>query len=185
MCSGRGFIKNASCDPTVCTFQYGYHGSKAWQPPYAQCTTVANTTSKCIGDDTVHQVMQKAYTWPNDPQVYGGDAPLYRIVFAPGGTSVPITPSVGQASGISTESGIPLCGALPDHYGYSAQYSGPGSSMCNKPCDVPVNSLCPGFNPPAASLAVAYPGATAASPWACNFNPQGGGGNNGVICRWQ
>jgi hypothetical protein len=38
--------------------------------------------------------MRKAYTWPNDPQVYGGDAPLYRIVFAPGGTNVPITPSV-------------------------------------------------------------------------------------------
>jgi hypothetical protein len=185
VCSGRGFIKNASCDPKVCTFQYGYQGSKAWQPPYAQCTAVTSTASKCIGDDTVHQVMPKAYTWPNDPQVYGGDAPLYRIVFAPGGTSVPITPSVGQSSGVSTESGIPLCSALPDHYGYNSQYSGPGSTMCNKPCDVPVNSVCPGFNPPAASLAVAYPGATVASPWACNFNPQGGGGNNGVICRWQ
>jgi hypothetical protein len=37
----------------------------------------------------------------------------------------------------------------------------------------------------AASFAIAYPGATAASPWACYFNPQGGGGNNGVICRRQ
>ena len=98
VCSGRGFIKNNSCDPSVCTFQYGYLGSKAWQPPYAQCTDVTNDSSQCIGDDTVHEVMRKAYTWPNDPQVYGGDAPLYRIVFAPGGTNVPITPSVGQAS---------------------------------------------------------------------------------------
>jgi hypothetical protein len=57
--------------------------------------------------------------------------------------------------------------------------------MCNKPCDVPVNSLCPGFAPPAASFAVAYPAASTASPWACNFSPKGGGGNNGVICRWQ
>jgi hypothetical protein len=106
-------------------------------------------------------------------------------VFAPGGTTVPITPSVGQANGESTESGIPLCGALPANYGYESQYSGPGSTMCNKPCDVPANSLCPGFQPPAASFAVAYPAATPASPWACNFNPKGGGGNNGVICRWQ
>ena len=99
VCSGRGFIKNTSCDPSVCTFQYDYLGSKAWQPPYAQCSGVVADSDKCIGDDTVHAVMRKAYTWPNDPQVYGGDAPLYRIVFAPGGTSVPITPSVGQADG--------------------------------------------------------------------------------------
>jgi hypothetical protein len=185
VCSGRGFIKNASCDPNVCTFQYGFQGSKAWQPPYAQCTSVVAGSDTCIGDDTVHEVMRKAYTWPNDPQVYGGDAPLYRIVFAPGGTGIPITPSVGQADRQSTDSGIPLCSALPINYGYEAQYSGSGSTMCNKPCDVPANSLCPGFKPPAASFAVAYPGATAASPWACNFNPKGGGGNNGVICRWQ
>jgi hypothetical protein len=184
VCSGRGFIKNKSCDPSVCTFQYGYLGSKAWQPPYAQCTDVSNDSASCIGDDTVHQVMRKAYTWPNDPQVYGGDAPLYRIVFAPGGTNVPITPSVGQAAGISTESGVPLCSALPAYYGYESLYSGPGRTECNKPCDVPVNSQCPGFKPPAARFAVAYPGATPASPWACNFNPQGGGGNNGVICQW-
>ena len=72
VCSGRGFIKNKSCDPSVCTFQYGYLGSDAWQPPYAQCTDVSNNSSQCIGDDTVHEVMRKAYTWPNDPQVYGG-----------------------------------------------------------------------------------------------------------------
>ena len=124
VCSGRGFIKNTSCDPSVCTFQNGYLGSKAWQPPYAQCSDVSNNSSQCIGDDTVHQVMRKAYTWPNDPQIYGGDAPLYRIVFAPGGTSVPITRSVGQAPGISTESGVPVCSALPDYYGYDSQYSG-------------------------------------------------------------
>jgi hypothetical protein len=183
-CSGRGFIKNASCDPSVCTFQYGYLGSKAWQPPYGHCTDITSNTSACIGDDTVHQVMRKAYTWPNDPQVYGGDAPLYRIIFAPGGTNVQITPSVGQTPGGSTESGIPLCSSLPPLYGYDTQYSGPGSTKCNKPCDVSVNSLCPGFKPPGATFGVAYPGATTAHPWACNFDPKGGGGNNGVICRW-
>ena len=134
--------------------------------------------------------MRKAYTWPNDPQVYGGDAPLYRIIFAPGGTpsDVTITPSYGQIPGGSNESGIPLCGSLPKIYGYATQYSGPSSTKCNKPCDVPVNSLCPGFKPPAATFAVAYPGATGAGPkahpWACNFDPKGGGGNNGVKCRW-
>ena len=112
VCSGRGFIKNTSCDPSVCTFQYGYLGSKAWQPRYAQCTDVVADSDKCIGDDTVHQVLPKAYTWPNDPQVFGGDAPLYRIVFAPGGTNVPVTPSVGQANGELIESGIPLCRLL-------------------------------------------------------------------------
>jgi hypothetical protein len=183
-CAGRGFIKNASCDPSVCTFQYGYLGSKAWQPPYGHCSDVTNNPSACIGDDTVHEVMRKAYTWPNDPQVYGGDAPLYRIIFAPGGTSVPITPSTGQVPGGSTESGIPLCSSLPKIYGYASQFSGAGSTPCNKPCDGSVNPLCPGFKPPAPSFAVAYPGATVANPWACFFDPKGGGGNNGVICRW-
>jgi hypothetical protein len=77
VCSGRGFIKNASCDPSVCTFQKG-----AWQPPYAQCTTVSNDSSQCIGDDTVHAVMRKAYTWPNDPQVYGGGTRRFTESFS-------------------------------------------------------------------------------------------------------
>jgi hypothetical protein len=183
-CGGRGFIKDASCDPTVCTFQYGYLESKAWQPPYKRCTDVTSDESACIGDDTVHEVMRKAYTWPNDPQVYGGDAPLYRIIFAPGGTDAPITPSVGPIPGGTRESGIPLCSTLPDIYNYVSQYSGPGLTKCDKPCDVPVNSQCPGFKPPAATFGIAYPGATTAHPWACNFDPKGGGGNNGVMCRW-
>ncbi|MGH6838770.1 MAG: thaumatin family protein [Methylocella sp.] len=174
-CEGRGFIKNASCDPSVCTFPYGYLGSTAWQPPYGHCTDVTPVKNACVGDDTVHRVMRKAYTWPNDPQVYGGDAPLYRIIFAPGGTTVPITPSVGQ---------IPLCSSLPTIYGYANVYSASVPTECDKPCDGPVK-LCAGVQPPAATFAVAYPGATAAQPWACNFKPGGGGGNNGVICRWK
>lgn len=190
-CAGRGFLENATCPSNVCTFQYGFSGSYAWQPPYARCTDVTSDASACIGDDTVHAVMNKAYTWPNDPQVYGGDAPLYRIVFAPGGTpaTAPVTPSYGQGVDGSTESGIPLCSSLPTNYGYASQFSGSSSTACDKPCDVPVTASCPGFKPPAATFAVAYPGATDAGPnahpWACNFNPQGGGGNNGVICRWK
>jgi hypothetical protein len=75
----------------------------------------------------MHEVMPKAYTWPNDPQVYGGDAPLYRVIFAPAGTPVPITPA----------GPIPICNALPSIYGYSTQYGGPNSN--SKPCDIPVN----------------------------------------------
>jgi hypothetical protein len=177
-CSGRGFIKNASCDPSVCTFQDGYLGSKAWQPPLGHCSDVTSDVPACIGDDTVHAVLPKAYTWPNDPQVYGGDAPLYRIIFAPGGTTVPITPAKSE---------IPLCSSLPTIYNYASMYSGP--SGCTKACDVSVNPTCPGFKPPAATYGLAYPNATAnfpgAHPWGCNLNPTGGAGNNGVICRWQ
>ena len=64
----------------------------------------------CIGDDTVHQVMPKVYTWPNDPEVFGGDAPLYRVIFSPGNTLLPIT---------ELTAGFPLCSSLPSVYNYS------------------------------------------------------------------
>ena len=54
----------------------------------------------------------QACTWPNDPQVFR-DAPLYRDRFRAGGISnVPITPSAGQSSGISTRERR-LCFAAP------------------------------------------------------------------------
>src|ERR1700722_11174150 len=70
-----------------------------------------------------------------------GDAPLYRIVFAPGGTNVPITPSVGQPSAVSTESVVPRCSALPVNYGYDSPYSLPASLPSVTVCDVPVKLL--------------------------------------------
>ncbi|BFU93013.1 MAG: hypothetical protein NTAFB01_42000 [Nitrospira sp.] len=106
---GRAFIKNATCDSSVCTYPYGdidpvknitFYST---QPPFGQCTDVNPDPNKCIGDDTLHAVLPKAYTWPNDPQVYGGDATAYRIIFAPGGTPVPITPA----------GDIPMCSDLP------------------------------------------------------------------------
>src|ERR1700727_2563777 len=131
--------------------------------------------------------MRKAYTWPNDPQVFG-DAPLYRIVFAPGGTNVPITPSVGQASGVSTESVVPRCSALPGNYGYDSQYSGPGSTMCNRPCDVPVKLLCLGLSrqpPVLPSPTLAQPPPHHGPVISTRKAGGGDGRNNGVICRWQ
>jgi len=167
-CQGRAFIKKATCPENICTFPYNYVDPKthitykSTQPPFGHCTDVASDPNRCIGDDTLHEVMPKAYTWPNDPQVYGGDAQLYRVIFAPGGTTVPITP-VGP---------IPLCSSLPTIYGYLDQYGGAGSG--SKPCDISVNRN-------GAVFAVAHP-----KPdfWACNLPPTGSG-NEGVICRWK
>jgi hypothetical protein len=170
-CQGRAFIKNKTCPTDVCTFPYGYvdpkDGQKFYstQPPFGQCSDATTDPSLCIGDDTLHQVMRKSYTWPNDPQTYGGDAPLYRVIFSPGGNPVPIT-----AAGP-----IPVCSSLPAIYGYASQYGGPGSG--DKPCDISVNQN-------GAVFAVAHPNADAQHPWGCDL-PPGGAGNEGVICRWQ
>ncbi len=52
--------------------------------------------------------MPRGLTWPNDPETFYSDAKAYRIVFAPGGTKVPIT-----ASGPP-----PACKDLPAEYAY-------------------------------------------------------------------
>jgi hypothetical protein len=53
-------------------------------------------------------VLRRAYTWPNDPQTYDCNAHSFRVTFAPGGTSVPITQSGDVES----------CSSLPPAYGY-------------------------------------------------------------------
>ena len=169
-CQGRAFIKNRTCPSNVCTYPYGYvdpvdeQKFYSTQPPFGHCSNASSDASACIGDDTMHQVMRKSYTWPNDPQTYGGDAPLYRVVFSPGGNPVPIT-----AAG-----SIPVCSSLPTIYGYDSQYGGPGSG--SKPCDISVNQN-------GAVFAVAHPNADAQHPWGCDL-PPAGAGNEGVICRW-
>ena len=164
-CEGRGFIKSSPCPDDVCTFQYGYvdpvNGQKYYstQPPYALCSDVTSDPAACIGDDTIHAVMPKAYSWPNDPQVFIGDAPLYRVIFSPGGNPAdapPITPS----------GPIPLCSELPAIYDYPTQF---------KSCQQYVSK---------SEFAVAQP-KTAQNPnWACVL-PSGDSGDNGVICRWK
>jgi hypothetical protein len=43
-----GGSTTASCAPNVCTFQYGYLGSKAWQPPYfEQAFTALRARALC------------------------------------------------------------------------------------------------------------------------------------------
>jgi hypothetical protein len=167
-CQGRAFIKNQTCPSDVCTYPYGYVDPitkikyLSTQPPFGHCKDVITDSdpNACIGDDTLHEVMPKAYTWPNDPQVYGGDSALYRVIFAPGGTTAKITPA----------GPIPVCSALPQIYGYSAQYGGQNSGT--KPCDISVNKN-------GAVFAVAHP---KPNFWACNLAPTGSG-NEGVICE--
>jgi hypothetical protein len=165
-CQGRAFIKNNTCAEKVCTFPYGYINPVtkvkvlSFQPPFGHCTDVTSDQTTCIGDDTIHEVMRKAYTWPNDPEVFSGDAPLYRVVIAPGGTTAPITPSTTP---------LPLCSSLPDIYGYST---------ASRDCSVPVKD--------GAKFAVARPADKVGErgpSWSCNLNSSASG-NDGVICRW-
>jgi len=104
VCACRGFIVAASCPNTVCTNE----NAPGAEPPFGHCSRTA-ASNACIGDDTVHEVFPRAYTWPNDPQTYDCDARIFRVTFAPGGSPVPIT-----ASG-----DIELCSTLPPAYGYT------------------------------------------------------------------
>jgi len=186
-CELRGFYRNnssqcpdnpgAPASKVPCTFAYGsenpldpIHLNYADQPPTAKPPTYAGLCSgvigpdgkavACTGEDTIHQVFHGAYSWPNDPEVFGGDAQLYRMVFAPGGTTIPITPA---------EDGVPLCKDLPSNYNYSSNYGSGGAFPCSAPVDYE-----------GAVFAVANPNNKI---WACNLD-QRGAGNEGVICRW-
>lgn len=179
-CQGRAFIKGSSCPDTVCTYPYGYIDTvtdpvtvyHSTQPPFGNCTLITGDTTACIGDDTVHTVLPKAYTWPNDPQVYGGDAPVYRVIFEPGGDP--------QKLARISSNAIPMCNNLPPIYGYSTQYGGPKSGT--KPCDNPVN-----LNGAIFAVANANPHGkkdpTGVNDWACDPDPTGSN-NQGVMCRW-
>ncbi len=186
-CELRAFYRNHSsqcpdnpgspASKIPCTFAYGSanpkdptHPDYADQPPTAMTPSYAGLCSgiigpdgrqvACIGDDTIHQVFHGAYSWPNDPEVFGGDAPLYRMIFAPGGTTIPIT---------QAEKGVPLCKDLPSNYNYSSNYDPPNLRPCSAPVDYE-----------GAVFAVAK---TGGKIWACNLD-QRGAGNEGVICRW-
>lgn len=110
-CACRAFNKLANCPADQCTFPYTPQ-TPSNQPPFGLCSDVTNATgdaSACIGDDTIHYVMPYGLTWPNDPETFFNDAHIYRIIFAPGGTTIPITPA----------GPIPSCADLPATYGYA------------------------------------------------------------------
>lgn len=154
-CVLRAFVANnqGKCDGDVCTFPYAYVNpytnvpDYSTQPPFGTCKQVDpnNTNAQCIGDDTVHKVFPHAYTWPNDPQVYSADASLYRIIIAPGGTTVPITPS----------GPIPACTTLPEQaYDYTL-----------------AKSLCSNDIKNGAVFGIAR---TAPNSWSCNLGTGAG-----------
>ena len=183
-CQGRAFIKNPGsypidgsdakvpCPEGVCTYPYGYVDTTttpnityySTQPPAGACTLATSPhapydANTCIGDETLHTVMPKAYTWPNDPQVYGADSPAYRVIFAPGGNGT---------TGITKTDTIPFCDQLPaDVYNVAKN-----TTDCGNPI---------GYG---ALFAVAHP--TTANPpnWACDLDPTGAG-DEGVICKWR
>ena len=153
-CSCRAFIQQETCPSDVCTNPYSQEAS--FQPPFGHCADLVGGTTACIGDDTMHEVMPRGLTWPNDPETYYSDAHAYRIVFAPGGTSVPITDSGPP----------PLCQDLPAAYGY-----GPAAQNCSI-------AIMKGATFAGARLPSQAPGV-----WDCDI--ANGIATTGVLCRWQ
>ena len=164
----------------ACTFTYGSvnpldtnsstNRDYSGQPPAAPCANVIGPDGNpvpCVGDDMIHQVFHGGYTWPNDPEVFGGDSPLYRVIFSPGGTSVPITPAT---------SGIPLCSDLPSNYNYTYNYQ----QGANTPAEIPVD-----YEGAVFAVANDMPYDPNNTDW--HWSPslaQGGADDSGVICRW-
>jgi hypothetical protein len=108
-CALTAFNKQPDCPPDQCTFPYTPQTPQN-QPPFGLCSAVTAATGDadaCIGDDTFHYVMPYGLTWPNDPETFAHDAKIFRIIFQPGGTSVPIT-DAGP---------VPMCSDLPPAYG--------------------------------------------------------------------
>jgi len=118
----NGIMGQQPTGPTseiACTNTYGSinplddnaQSNRDWgdQPTVGTCSSVVFSGKKaaCIGDDTLHKILHGAYTWPNDPQVYASDAPVYRIVFSPGGR--------GKAP-ITAAQPVPACDDLPLNY---------------------------------------------------------------------
>jgi len=196
VCAPSAFNKNPDCPPDVCTNQYSQKIS--FQPPFSLCSELTDATGRpddCIGDDTFHEVMPRGLTWPNDPQTYYSDAKAFRIVFAPGGTSVPITDS----------GPIPNCSTLPADYRYAEQrqscrdvisagaiFGGARLSpscirYCSKDHNVPcvVDTDCQPNNGVCSSdcaIGGCNPQTLHCDSWECKVAD--GDASNAVLCRW-
>jgi len=111
-------------------------------------------------------VLHGAYSWPNDPEVFGGDAPVYRIIFGPGGTGpAPITPA---------QPGILTCSDLPANYHYSDNRTN---------CGIPVNNQGAVFGAGVVQNQGPQQWQSNGHDWPCNLDERGAG-DNGVVCRW-
>ena len=126
VCSCAAFLKNdaGTCPPDVCTVPFSENPAN--QPPFNTCKNAGATGTQadaCIGDDTIHEVMPRGLTWPNDPETYYSNARAYRIVFGPGyWLSESATPQAGTPTPVPITDSEPvgLCSALPAQYGYEA-----------------------------------------------------------------
>ncbi len=181
-CQCRAFLKDpGTCPPNVCT--HPNPPNRSAQPEFGKCTDVTMDPNACIGDDTVHRVFPGGYTWPSDPQTYVSDARAYRVIFAPGGTTV-----------ATTDSGsIPSCGSLPEAYGYDWQvkscsavinsgalFAGAAlSPSCNTTDDCPI---IPGSQPPTRSAC--DPMYKRCATWSCQTNDGGPVATGLTLCRW-
>lgn len=139
------------------------------QPIVGTCDSVvfAGTGQKaaCVGDDTLHKVLHGAYTWPNDPQVYQGDAAVYRIVFSPEGRgSAPITAAEP----------VPTCDDLPANYM-------PAGNRQN--CGIPITGQNSFFGIGVVRNQPPQQWQSSGHDWPC-FVPQRADPNNGVLCYW-
>jgi hypothetical protein len=163
-------LAGSPASQVACTFTYGSSNplitapppaniDYSDQPPAEPCANVIGPRGNavpCVGDDIIHQVFHGGYTWPNDPEVFDSDSPLYRVIFAPGGTSVPITPA---------KDSIPLCSDLPSNYKYAKNFGLCANSVLNEGADFNIakdNNMS----------------------WSCALGSQSANTNSGVLCRW-
>ena len=186
VCSCRAFIKHQNCSAKVCTHPNPPNTSS--QPPFGHCSDVTGVPAgqpdpACIGDDTVHAVFPGGYTWPNDPQTYSSDARAYRIIFAPGGTNVPITKSTPIRS----------CSSFPAAYGYNTQrqncsininqgalFAGAAiSPSCKTQDDCPI---IPGSTPPARYGCDNR--SNRCTTWSCDISDGGPVSTGTILCKW-
>ncbi|MGC2110765.1 MAG: thaumatin family protein [Candidatus Korobacteraceae bacterium] len=139
------------------------------QPIVGGCSDVIFTgngkKAACVGDDTLHKVLHGAYTWPNDPEVFQGDANVYRIVISPEGR--------GKAP-ITAAQILPGCDSLPANYM-------PSQNRMN--CSIPINGQNAAFGIGLVQNGGSQKWQSNGHDWPC-FVPERAAGDNGILCRW-
>lgn len=140
------------------------------QPIVGKCSDVVfvGTGKKgaCIGDDTLHKILHGAYTWPNDPQVYQSDAPVYRIVFSPEGR--------GKAP-ITAAQALPACDNLPANYKPAAN---------RMHCSTNINGQNAFYGLAEVQNAGPQKWQSTGEDWPCSAGSQRGDTVQGVLCYW-
>ncbi|MBV8772421.1 MAG: hypothetical protein JO166_08850 [Deltaproteobacteria bacterium] len=159
-CACSGYAVTTPCPPDICTNV----DLPAAEPAFAKCSQTADLpdipNSHCIGDDTVHMVLPRAYSWPNDPQTYDCDNTTFTVTVSPGG--------VPKSAPITAAGPIPLCSSLPSAYNYGYESS--------VPCSVPIKA--------GAVFAGALLNPTPRNPWSCDISAGGAVPPGEVLCSW-